>query len=197
VEALRSTVILLTENTVTPVAIRLHLARRPSPIGEMLLAWDAAATDTLRVLDFVDYEPRMRQLMRLHYGDTDITEATLPLVFSSALDAYFAGDIAVIDRVAVATDGTPFQKSVWAALRAIPAGTTESYGRLAQRLGSPKAVRAVGGANGANPISIVVPCHRVIGANGTLTGYGGGLDRKKWLLAHETKHAGPQRDLFA
>ncbi len=175
--------------------IRLHFARHASPIGEMLLVWDAA--ETLRVLDFVDYEPRMRKLLRLHYGDAKPIEASVPPAIAIALDAYFAGDITAIDSVAVATDGTAFQKAVWAALRAIPAGATESYGRLAQRLGAPKAVRAVGGANGANPIGIVVPCHRVIGANGTLTGYGGGLERKQWLLAHETKYAGPQRNLFA
>ena len=178
----------------TPTPIHLHLARHASPIGEMLLAWDADAT--LRVLDFVDFEPRMRKLLRLHYGDAEMIETAVPPNIAAPLDAYFAGEISAIDRMAVATDGTAFQKLVWAALRAIPAGTTESYGQLAQRLGSPKAVRAVGGANGANPIGIVVPCHRVIGANGTLTGYGGGLERKQWLLAHETKHAGVQRDLF-
>jgi methylated-DNA-[protein]-cysteine S-methyltransferase len=86
----------------------------------------------------------------------------------------------------VATNGTDFQKSVWHALRAIPAGQTVTYGELARRLGQPTAMRAVGLANGANPIGIVVPCHRVVGANGTLTGYAGGLERKRWLLAHES-----------
>ena len=82
-------------------------------------------------------------------------------------------------------NGTPFQKRVWEALRTVPAGKTASYAELAVRVGSPAAVRAVGAANGANPVAIVVPCHRIIGSNGTLTGYGGGLERKTWLLRHE------------
>jgi methylated-DNA-[protein]-cysteine S-methyltransferase len=100
--------------------------------------------------------------------------------------AYFKGDIGAIDRLPVdESAGTPFQRSVWRALRKIKSGKTISYAELARRIGKPKAVRAAGLANGQNPISIVVPCHRVIGSNGTLTGYGGGLPRKKWLLEHE------------
>ena len=171
----------------------LEFGRQTSPIGIMLLAWDAE--QSLRVLDFSDYEPRMHKLLRAHYGTTELIEAAVPAPISEPLERYFAGDVAAINAIAVATGGTDFQKSVWTALRTIPAGATESYGQLAQRLGCPKAVRAVGGANGANPVGIVVPCHRVIGSNGTLTGYGGGLDRKRWLLAHETRHAG-QSDLF-
>jgi methylated-DNA-[protein]-cysteine S-methyltransferase len=102
-----------------------------------------------------------------------------------ALAAYFAGEIGALDRIEVRTGGSAFQQKVWRALRTLPAGRTTSYGRLAARIGAPKAVRAVGAANGANPVSVVVPCHRLIGANGRLTGYGGGLDRKRWLLAHE------------
>lgn len=108
-----------------------------------------------------------------------------------ALQAYFAGDLAAIDRLEVAPAGTPFQRGVWAALREIPCGTTQSYGALARRLGRPDASRAVGFANGANPVAVVIPCHRVIGANGSLTGYGGGLDRKRWLLDHEARRARP------
>ena len=104
---------------------------------------------------------------------------------SAALEAFFAGRLQAIDAVAVHTGGTAFQRRVWAALRAIPAGTTTTYGRLAAALGQPTASRAVGLANGANPVVIVVPCHRVIGADGTLTGYGGGIERKRWLLDHE------------
>jgi methylated-DNA-[protein]-cysteine S-methyltransferase len=111
--------------------------------------------------------------------------------------AYFAGDLSAIERLAVVTGGTDFQREVWAALRRIPAGRTLSYGALATQLGRPKAVRAVGLANGANPIGIVVPCHRVIGADGSLTGYGGGLERKRWLLAHEGAEAvKPRGELF-
>ena len=95
----------------------------------------------------------------------------------------------MIDTLKVATGGTEFQRTVWAALRGSPCGATWSYAQLARQIGRPSAVRAVGHANGSNPISIVVPCHRVVGANGTLTGYGGGLARKRWLLAHEAKMA--------
>jgi methylated-DNA-[protein]-cysteine S-methyltransferase len=102
--------------------------------------------------------------------------------------------VRAIDAVDVRTGGTDFQRRVWAALRRIPAGTTTSYGRLAAAIGSPSACRAVGLANGANPIGIVVPCHRVIGADKTLTGYGGGIDRKRWLLDHELRWSAP---LFA
>ena len=108
----------------------------------------------------------------------------------SALESYFAGDLGALDALACDAPGTPFQRAVWAALRAIPAGTTESYGELAARIGAPKAFRAVGLANNRNPIGVVVPCHRVIGADGSLTGYAGGLPRKQWLLAHEARHAG-------
>ncbi|HEY3500896.1 MAG TPA: methylated-DNA--[protein]-cysteine S-methyltransferase [Polyangiaceae bacterium] len=112
-----------------------------------------------------------------------------PFGVSSVLRAYFAGRVGAIDALRVDGAGTPFQRLVWQALRAIPAGETTSYGELAARIGSPRAVRAVGGANHVNPIGIVVPCHRVIGKNGGLTGYAGGLDRKRWLLAHEARHA--------
>jgi methylated-DNA-[protein]-cysteine S-methyltransferase len=101
------------------------------------------------------------------------------------LRRYFDGTIGAIDDIAVNPAGTPFQLRVWTALREVRAGTTTSYGALARRIGTPNAVRAVGAANGANPIPIVIPCHRVIGADGRLVGYGGGLDRKRWLLAHE------------
>ena len=109
----------------------------------------------------------------------------MPAAIAAALDAYFAGDLNALDAVPIETGGSEFQRSVWAALRAIPAGTTTGYGRLAAQLGKPGAARAVGLANGSNPIGIVVPCHRVIGADGTLTGYAGGVARKEWLLRHE------------
>src|SRR5690606_4692756 len=108
-----------------------------------------------------------------------------PRAVRTAVSAYFGGDLTALDGLTVQTGGTDFQRSVWTALRAIPAGQTRSYGQLAAAIGSPKAVRAAGLANGQNPIAVIVPCHRVIGANGTLTGYAGGLERKRWLLAHE------------
>ena len=100
------------------------------------------------------------------------------------LDAYFAGDLREFD-VDLASAGTPWQRSVWDALCAIPYGTTVAYGDLARRLGCPAAARAVGAANGRNPVSVIVPCHRLVGARGALTGYAGGIDRKEWLIAHE------------
>jgi methylated-DNA-[protein]-cysteine S-methyltransferase len=107
------------------------------------------------------------------------------------LAAYFAGELTTFD-VPLAPVGTPFQRSVWAALRRIPYGETRSYGQLAQSLGRPEAARAVGAANGANPLGIIVPCHRVVGADGSLTGYGGGLDRKRFLLELERRRAVPR-----
>jgi len=109
-----------------------------------------------------------------------------PLSNLSAIFArYFSGDIGALDAVPAEMNGTTFQKTVWQALRRIPAGTTISYAELARRIGQPASVRAVGSANGANPVAVIVPCHRVIGSDGSLTGYGGGLDSKRWLLAHE------------
>ena len=102
-----------------------------------------------------------------------------------ALSAYLDGDIGALDAVAVALGGTDFQREVWAALRAIPPGETRAYGALAAALGRPTATRAVAAANGQNPVSLIVPCHRVIGADGSLTGYAWGLARKRWLLEHE------------
>jgi len=153
----------------------------------MLLIHDPQ--ERVRALDFHDFEARMRRLLRLHYGEDEsdfvVESRKSPAAIRQALAGYFAGDLTAIDDVPVATAGTPFQREVWAALRRIGPGTTLSYGALAQKLGRPKSVRAVGLANGANPIAIVVPCHRVIGADASLTGYGGGIDRKRWLLAHE------------
>jgi len=105
--------------------------------------------------------------------------------FADKLRAYFDGDLAAIETIPSDAAGTPFQKQVWAMLREIPVGRTASYGELAERLGKPGASRAVGLANGRNPVAVVVPCHRVIGSNGKLTGYAGGLQRKQWLLVHE------------
>jgi methylated-DNA-[protein]-cysteine S-methyltransferase len=157
--------------------------RIPSPVGTMTLVWDA--DQALRALDFDDYEERMQRLLRRHYGACTLTPAPVPPALRAALAAFFEGDCDAITRVAVRTNGTAFQRRVWEALRGIPAGRTTTYGELAARIGAPTASRAVGLANGSNPIAIVVPCHRVIGADGALTGYAGGLARKRWLLEHE------------
>jgi len=162
---------------------RLLLDRLPTPIGEAVLVTDEEGR--LRVFDWTDHEPRMRVLLRRQYGAQEPAEGAAPKTMRRAVDAYFAGDLAALRTIPWETGGTGFQRAVWKALTAIPAGATLSYGALAAKLGMPKAVRAVGLANGANPISVVVPCHRVIGANGSLTGYGGGLERKRWLLEHE------------
>ena len=164
-------------------SIPLFLDRLPTPIGVMLLVTDDRAR--LRALDWDDHEERMRRLLRLHYGAGHTLRAGSARSVRASLEAYFAGELGAIDRVPVETGGTPFQREVWAALRRIPAGDTMSYGALAARIERRSAVRAVGRANGANPVGIVVPCHRVIGADTSLTGYGGGLERKRWLLHHE------------
>lgn len=131
----------------------------------------------------------MRRLLRLHYGrdgyDFVLKSRKTPTAIRRALADYFVGDLTAIDAIPVATAGTSFQREVWAALRETRPGTTLSYGALARKLGRPNAARAVGLANGANPIAIVVPCHRVISADASMTGHGGGVDRKRWLLAHE------------
>jgi len=162
---------------------RLRLDRLATPIGEALLVTDEQGR--LRAFDWDDHAPRMRQLLRLHYGAVALDAGGAPKAIRRPIADYFAGGLHCLDAIACLTGGTPFQRAVWAALRTIPAGETMSYGALAAQIGSPKAVRAVGLANGANPISVVVPCHRVIGSDRSLTGYGGGLDRKRWLLAHE------------
>ncbi len=166
--------------------MQLQLSHFASPIGTVLLVTDGTA---LRALDFLDYADRMHDLLRRHYGAYSLAEMPDAGQFGLTLAAYFDGDLTALDRLPVQTAGTAFQRMVWAGLRAIPAGTTTSYGRLAASLGRAGASRAVGLANGANPVGIVVPCHRVIGADASLTGYGGGLHRKRWLLAHEARWA--------
>jgi methylated-DNA-[protein]-cysteine S-methyltransferase len=160
-----------------------------TPIGDLVLICDEEGR--LRAADWADYAPRMHRLLARHYRTQPVTltPARNPFGLRSAMAAYFDGHIHSIDSLSVATEGTAFQKSVWQGLRSIEAGQTISYAGLAMRLGKPLAIRAVGLANGANPIGIIVPCHRVIGANGSLTGYGGGLERKRWLLHHEQTHA--------
>ncbi len=163
----------------------LFLDRVATPIGELLLVADAKGT--LRMLEFSDTPERWRPDFARRFGT--LVETSDPSGLSSALARYFDGALAALDKIKTDAAGTAFQRSVWGALRKIPAGTTTTYGALAAKLGKPNAMRAVGLANGANPIAIVVPCHRVIGSKGSLTGYGGGLERKRWLLDHERKYA--------
>ena len=168
--------------------MRLSLDHHASPIGAILTVTDADGC--LRALDFLDYESRMHRLLRLHYGTYILTDSPRDQRVAAALAAYFEGYLDALGDLPVRTAGTDFQREAWAALRTIPAGGTVSYRELAVRLGRPGASRAVGLANGANPVAIVVPCHRVIGSDGALTGYGGGLHRKEWLLAHESRRGG-------
>jgi methylated-DNA-[protein]-cysteine S-methyltransferase len=165
------------------------LDRVMTPLGAMLVVADTAGR--LRALDWSDYEARMHRLLQRHYGSTlTLSDGAVPKAIGESLERYFNGELGAIDAIPVATGGTVFQREVWDALRTIPAGRTVNYGALAQKIGRPKAVRAVGLANGANPIGLVVPCHRVIGADSSLTGYAGGLERKRWLLRHEGALAG-------
>jgi O-6-methylguanine DNA methyltransferase len=160
----------------------LYQSELESPLGVVYVVTDGIH---LRAVDFAGYEDRLQRLLARHYGNYALHAAREPGEAVSRLEEYFAGDLQAIDDIDVATNGTPFQRQVWAALRTIPAGTTVSYGTIAAQIGRPTACRAVGLANGSNPIGIVVPCHRVVGANQGLTGYGGGIERKQWLLEHE------------
>jgi methylated-DNA-[protein]-cysteine S-methyltransferase len=163
----------------------LRLERFPMACGTILIVTDDE--QALHALDWDDHESRMRRLLERRYGKGQIRlqQRSSDSSVSRAFHDYFSGNLRATDEIRVRTGGTPFQLRVWAKLRTIPPGSTVTYGQLAARLRRPEAVRAVGAANGANPIPIVVPCHRVIGADGSLTGYGSGLERKRWLLEHE------------
>ncbi len=162
--------------------MKLWLDRINSAIGTVFIISDG---ESLCAIDFSDYEDRMRKLLSRRYAEYELVERANPKGFSDRLRAYFDRDFSAVSNLPVNPGGTEFQQQVWQALRSIPVGKTWTYGELAQHLGKPTAARAVGMANSLNPISIVLPCHRVVGANGKLTGYAGGLERKRWLLEHE------------
>lgn len=149
-----------------------------SPVGPLTLVDEEGALAGLYMADQRHLPDAAR------HGDRD--DDVLPAL-RQQLTAYWAGGLREFD-VPLHPAGTPFQQRVWGALRTIPYGETWSYGNLAAEIGQPTASRAVGLANGRNPVGIVVPCHRVVGSSGSLTGYGGGLERKKWLLDHERAH---------
>jgi len=169
--------------------IQLQLDRVPSPVGMLQILTDDAGR--VRSVDFdpphldVSVQKLQRQLDR----PIRLIEGATPAEAARRVADYIAGDLSTLDRIEAEPFGTPFQRAVWRALRSVPVGETISYGRLAARIGRPTAARAVGMANNANPVPIIVPCHRVIGADGRLVGYGGGLERKTWLLAHERQSA--------
>lgn len=157
-------------------------SRIETPIGPLVLL---AREGILLMLEFEDAESRVDREMARRFRGEGHQAAEDPYGFSSRIRAYFTGDLSAIEGIETDGGGTPFQRRAWDELKRIPCGMTISYAEQARRLGDPKATRAVGMANGRNPIAIVVPCHRVIGAGGSLTGYGGGVDRKRWLLVHE------------
>lgn len=160
-----------------------HMESIATPIGDMLVVADEQ--NRVRALGWTDLRARLDRTLTVLYGAPQLRSQPVAKSIREALLAYLEGKLDAIDAITVETGGTAFQRSVWEGLRSIPVGTTMSYGDFATRIGRPKAVRAVGHANGSNPICIVVPCHRLIGADGSLTGYGGGLPRKRWLLDHE------------
>ncbi len=165
------------------MTLKINVVRHASPIGKLSLA---TIDRKLVHLDFEDNDDRLKTIQTRRFKKLEWIEGgEAPKSITAWLDAYFAGDVMSLPIADLNMIGTDFQKSVWDALIMIPNGKSVSYAGLANDLGNPKAVRAVARANALNPVSIIVPCHRVIGSNGTLTGYAGGLDRKKWLLDHE------------
>jgi methylated-DNA-[protein]-cysteine S-methyltransferase len=168
-------------------AVRLVVASVRTPLGGLRLV---AAGNRLCAAEFDDCDDRLALSLRRRWGRHSPPDAgRLPPAVTRAIREYFRGDVTAIDELEVDLAGTPFQQALWTTLRTVSAGSTLTYAEMAARLGCPAAARAVGHANGANPLSVVVPCHRLVGSNGSLTGYGGGLHRKHWLLAHEARHA--------
>lgn len=162
------------------------LDRVKTPIGALMLVCDEGGK--LRAVEFQGHEDRMHRSLRLgtaSQGGYALRKGRAPTSVAVRIEAYFAGELDAIDTIEIATGGTPFQQKVWRALRKIKPGKTLTYGALAMRIGEDRAIRAVGAANGANPVSVIVPCHRLIGASGSLIRYGGGIERKRWLLQHE------------
>ena len=159
----------------------------PTPIGQLQIISDERGT--IRLVGWYEGKKRYYDTLKRWHGDITVTPKKNAFGHTKAMQRYFDGEVHILDTLPVASAGTEFQKKVWKALRRIPAGETWSYGQLAKHLGDPNATRAVGLANGSNPIGIVVPCHRVIGADGSLTGYGGGLPIKRYLLDLEQQNS--------
>ena len=171
------------------MSLALAIGTMDTPLGAFLPVTDDEGV--LRAADFADCEARLRRLLdrRLGRASYELASGRVPATIKAALEAYFAGDLAAIGRIPLTAGGTAFQNAVWIALRAIAPGHPLTYSQLAVQMGRPRSARAVGHANGANPFSIIVPCHRLVGADGALTGYAGGIARKRWLLDHEARHA--------
>lgn len=161
---------------------RIEHAMIATPLGSVALA---AAGETLVVLRFTESFDALRPQLEGRFREWCFRATSDPGGHASRVRHYFAGNLGAFEDAALEPGGTPFQRAAWAALRRIPAGTTRSYAEQALALGAPRAVRAVGLANACNPIALAIPCHRVIGSDGRLTGFAAGLDRKRWLLQHE------------
>jgi O-6-methylguanine DNA methyltransferase len=153
-----------------------------SPLGDLRLA---RCDDAVVGLAFVDSWKRVEEFLARRFGSGFQTRAGHAPDVAETLRRYFDGDLEAVARLPLDPGGTSFQQSVWRALREVPAGRTTFYGAIARKIGTPQAARAVGAASGANPIWLAIPCHRAIGNDGNLTGYAGGIERKRWLLGHE------------
>ena len=164
-----------------------------TPVGPMVALWGEPG---LLALTWADRQEAARPHLTRHLGEIPTRMVERMPELEDPLRAYLAGEIDALRAIPVAPAGTAFQQTVWEALREIPAGDTWSYGQLAQHIGRPKAFRAVAQANGANPIPLVIPCHRVIAAQGRLGGFSSGLDRKRWLLHHERAWPDNQRQTY-
>ena len=156
-----------------------------TPIGELRIAMSGPL---LVALGFAEGWNTLEAWLKRRFGPPTFQPEDDPDGVTSALAAYFRGEMEALDAIPLDPGGTPFQRKVWIAVRKVKAGRTTTYAQIAAKIGSPDAVRAVGGANRVNPIAIVIPCHRVVGSKGALTGYGGGIERKRWLLEHESRH---------
>lgn len=150
----------------------------PAPVGTVLIA---CAEETIVALDFTP--ERLARLLGKRFGAFEFVESRL---YAAEVQAYLNGSLTALESLPIEAGGTDFQRAVWQSLREIPVGETRTYTQVAERIGRPRAVRAVGLANALNPISLIVPCHRVLGSSGSLTGYAGGLELKDWLLSHES-----------
>ncbi len=162
--------------------MKIQIAECTSPLGPVVVV---SAERAVVAVNFADRWQKFEQRFKFR---TAVRTSGDPCGAVARLEAYFAGDLGALDALPIELVGSDFQQRVWSMLRRIPVGTTWTYERLAREVGAPGAFRAVGAANGQNPISLVLPCHRVIGKDGGLRGYGGGLERKAWLLAHEGVH---------
>ena len=162
--------------------MKLAYERVETPIGLLDLV---VGDRDVYLFEFDRGRRRVEKQLAARFGTVELHDAVNPMGYTDRIRAYFAGELAALDEIPADPGGTTFQASVWSELRRIPVGRTRSYAEVARAIGRPTATRAVGAANGQNPVALILPCHRVIGADGTLTGYGGGLDRKRWLLRHE------------